>query len=166
MGINVGDTINEYSNSLINTTIVSTILNNPLFTAGIISLFCLFIIAYVFIDENIENFTTLCIRSTIYIFMSTLVVIFVYNKKMKMEMKETYMNDNMSRVLDTVNGGSNEINAQTLFADDEIVPVNIRTKFDDDINNFIEPENPVIADNTCVINIKNEKELLNKKHKK
>jgi hypothetical protein len=158
MGINIGDTINSFSDSLIETNTVNYILNNPIYASAIIAIFSMLIIVYIFLDEDIEDFTTLTLRAMIYIFISTLGVLFLYNKKMKKDMKENYSNDNISRVLDTINGGEDAINDKTVFNDNEIVPVNIRTNFDND--DFIE-EN-VLADNTDVTDIVIEKNLLTK----
>ena len=140
MGIVISDTVNKFSESLICSPTVSSILINPIYTAVLVAVFCMLITLYVFRDEDVEESTSLCIRTSFYVFLTTLGILFLYDKKTTKDMREKYTNGDMDRVMSVVNGGRSPNNLTEQMFNDEVVPVTIRTSF--------EPESPALSEPT------------------
>lgn len=151
MGIIISDTINNFSDNLIASPTINAILSNPIYTAIVIAFICLLIIMYVYSDEDIEDSTALSIRTSFYVFITTMLLLFLYDKKVTKDMREQYADGDMDRVMKVISGSGSSCGSdydkhsstgkltEQLF-NDEIVPVTIRTNFD--------PESPSLSEST------------------
>jgi hypothetical protein len=146
MPLIISDTINNFSESLISNSYINYIISNPICTALLISILCMILIVFIFNNSDIDNFSSKNMRLGFYIFMLSLGILFIYNKKLSKDMNEQYGNDDIDRVMSVVNGGYNNNHihddynnknyhsgqlVNSIYKED-IVPININTTFNHD----------------------------------
>lgn len=135
MGIVISESINDFSNSMLSYPIISDILNNPMYTAFIMAVSIILIMMFIFRNEEIDDFSRLTLRTGVYSFLAIMAILFLYNKKIRSELREQIIGGDESRILSAVQGGS--ITSQVF--DDDIVPVTIRTSFETTSTSLNEP---------------------------
>lgn len=138
MGIIISDIINNFSDKLISLSIVNNILSNPIYTSVIISLLCFVLIFFIFDNENAASSS---VRIAFYIFIITMSILFIYDKKMLRDMRESNNNNEVNNVLSVVTGSSADGIITNKIFDDEIIPVTINNDFNDNSPALVGPTN-------------------------
>ncbi len=87
MPFHISETINQLSDSFLGTSIVRSIANNPVYTALIMVVAIMCIVAFVFRDvESDDSFTSLVLRSGFWTFMFLVGTLLLHNKVLVEEM--------------------------------------------------------------------------------
>lgn len=107
MPLVVDDSINSLSNYF-EKSWISRIVQNPIYTALLITFIIILTILYVFRDATItadESLTRMAIRSGIYMFFITTFVIFMQNNSVIREYKDKFKDNTIAQRFDAVEGG-------------------------------------------------------------
>lgn len=102
------ETINNLADRLLNISFIKTIATNPIYTAIFITVIVLIVIVIIFRDA--DELSSLAISSSVYIFMMLLVIMFLHDKVLMMEMGNKEMNRRVNDIFDPINitGGDHD----------------------------------------------------------
>lgn len=120
MPLEVGETINLFTNKLLGAGIIRTVVSNPIYTAGLIAFVVMIVIIIVFRDADTdEPLLVMTIRGGFWVFMFGVAIMFLHNKVLTTEVNSEVK----AADYDGVFGGASP------SMEDSVVPVNINTDF-------------------------------------
>ena len=86
MPIDIGESINEIADLILNAPIVHTIVGNPIYTALVITFIIILLIVVIFRDADTdESLFVMVMRGGFWIFIALLGTIFLHNKVLTMD---------------------------------------------------------------------------------
>jgi len=139
MPIIIKDTLNNFTEIVGGLPLSKTILNNPIYTAAILALLCMLLTFIIFRDEEIDDKTLLILRLTIYMFLGSMGILYLYNNKVLKEFNMISTDSTADRIFSSVKSGAGANNA----IDDDMVVVSVNISDDfgsDDVNSGITNE--------------------------
>lgn len=136
MPIIIKDTLNSFTEIVGGCPLSKTILSNPIYTAAILALLCMILTFIIFREEEIDDKTLLILRLTIYMFLGSMAVLYLYNNKVLKEFNMISTDSTADRIFSSVKSGAGANNA--IDDDMVVVSVNISDDFGSDDSSSID----------------------------
>lgn len=124
MPLDVGETINNFADTVLRAPMVDTVMRNPIYTALLIAFLIMLIIMFIFRDADTdESLLIMCLRSGFWIFLMMLGILFLHNKVL--------ITENLDQTKNTAYEGvfNGSYSTGSGILEDSIVPVNINANF-------------------------------------